>query len=108
MPITQTPDHPNIPLRTCAGTGQKLPQNQLLRFVNVGGVPTPEVMLHPTKRAPGRGVYIVPTEDALNAAVKRKAFAHKLKTNRPPVPWADIAQTLDNRAVPAQKAAENA
>ncbi len=85
---------PHTPIRTCAGTGQKLPQAQLLRFVNVKGVPTPEVMLHPTQRAAGRGVYIVPTPEALAAVIKRKTFAHRLKTNRPPVAWDEIAPFL--------------
>ncbi|NBV54089.1 MAG: DUF448 domain-containing protein, partial [Proteobacteria bacterium] len=40
-----------MPLRTCIATHQKLPQNQLLRFVNVKGVPTPD----PSRRLPGRG-----------------------------------------------------
>ncbi|RYG58778.1 MAG: YlxR family protein [Alphaproteobacteria bacterium] len=90
---------PYTPIRTCAATGQKLPQAQLLRFVNVGGVPTPEVLLHPTRRAPGRGVYIVPTPDALAAAVKRKAFANRLKTNQPPVAWTEIAPFLQPQAL---------
>lgn len=81
------------PIRTCIGTGQKLPQAQMLRFINVEGVPTPEILLGP-HRAPGRGVYIIPTEAALLAAIKRKAFAHKLKTNRPPVSWAEILPYL--------------
>lgn len=85
-----------IPLRTCAGTGQKHPQSALLRFVNVQGVPTPEVMLGAT-RAPGRGVYVLPTPEALAAAVKRKAFANRIKTNRPPVAWDDILPFLKNR-----------
>lgn len=93
------------PLRTCAATGQKLPQGQLLRFVNVGGVPTPEVMLGST-RAPGRGVYIVPTESNLAIAIKKKAFAHKLKTNQPPPLWSIIQAHLDTRAVKGHKAAE--
>lgn len=92
---------PHTPLRTCAGTGQKLPQSQLLRFVNVGGVPTPEVMLHPSKRAPGRGVYIVPTSQALASAAKRKAFAHRLKTNRPPPEWSEIAPFLAPHTKPS-------
>lgn len=94
------------PLRTCAGTGAKLPQSGLLRFVGVKGVPTPEFYLHPTKRAPGRGVYVLPNPEALALAVKKKAFAHKLKTNRPPPEWNEIAarlvalgsQKLDNPA----------
>ncbi len=84
------------PLRTCAATGQKHPQSALLRFVNVAGVPTPEVMLG-TTRAPGRGVYVLPTPEALAAAVKRKAFANRIKTNRPPPAWEDILPFLQNR-----------
>ena len=84
------------PLRTCAGTGQKHPQSSLLRFVNVGGVPTPEVMLG-TTRAPGRGVYVLPTPEALASAVKRKAFANRIKTNRPPPAWDAILPFLKNR-----------
>ncbi|RYG61050.1 MAG: YlxR family protein [Alphaproteobacteria bacterium] len=89
---------PHTPIRTCAATSQKLPQEQLLRFVNVSGVPTPEVLLHPTRRAQGRGVYIVPTPEALAAAVKRKAFANRLKTNQPPVGWSEIAPFLQPAA----------
>lgn len=93
------------PLRTCAGTGRKLPQNQLLRFVNVRGVPTPEIMLG-QGRAPGRGVYVLPNAQALAEAIKRKSFAHKLKTNRPPPPWSEIQPYLDTSALKGLKAAE--
>ena len=85
----------HIPLRTCAGTGEKHPQGALLRFVAVKGVPTPEIMLG-AHRAPGRGVYVLPTPEALAAAVKRKTLAHKLKTNRPPPPWEDICPFLQD------------
>lgn len=92
------------PLRTCAGTGEKRLQSELLRFVAVKGVPTPEFYLHPTQRAPGRGVYTLPNAEALALAVKKKAFAHKLKTNRPPPAWEEIAQKLDNPAHQGHKA----
>jgi predicted RNA-binding protein YlxR (DUF448 family) len=88
---------PHAPIRTCSGTGTKLPQTQLLRFVNVDGVPTPEILLGPY-RAPGRGVYVQPTESAYLAAIKRKAFAHKLKTNKPPLSWAEISPHLPSVA----------
>jgi predicted RNA-binding protein YlxR (DUF448 family) len=93
------------PLRTCAATGQKLPQSQLLRFVNVNGVPTPEVMLG-TTRAPGRGVYILPTAENLALAIRKKAFAHRLKTSQPPPPWGEIQSHLDTNPVKGHKAAE--
>lgn len=88
---------PHTPLRTCAATGLKLPQPQLLRFVNLGGIPTPEIFLGP-HRAPGRGVYIQPTESAYTTALKRKVFAHRLKTNQPPAPWSEIAARLSPSA----------
>ena len=92
----------HIPIRTCAGTGQKLPQWQLLRFINVKGVPVPD----PLRQAPGRGVYILPNAEALALAVKKKAFAHKLRTNRPPPSWQEIQAQLDTTAIKMQKAAE--
>lgn len=76
------------PLRTCLATNQKLPQNQLLRFVNINGTPTPD----PTRTHPGRGAYLVPTKDAYQQALQRKAFAHKLKTTNPPLPWPEVAK----------------
>ena len=84
---------PHTPLRTCAATGQKLPQSQLLRFVNIDGTPTPEILLG-KGRAQGRGVYIVPTESAYATALKRKVFAHRLKTTKPSLAWAEIAPRL--------------
>ncbi|PZP38841.1 MAG: DUF448 domain-containing protein [Pseudomonas fluorescens] len=83
------------PIRTCVATGKKLPQNELVRFVNVGGVPTPERCLGP-HRAAGRGVYIQPNAQALAMAIKKKAFAHRLKTNRPPLTWEEIEPLLQS------------
>jgi predicted RNA-binding protein YlxR (DUF448 family) len=93
----QTPKHQ--PQRTCAATHTKHPQSALLRFVNIKGVPTPEALLGP-RRAPGRGVYILPTPEALAIAVKRKVFAHRLKTNQPPLPWAEIAPFIPSFLAP--------
>jgi predicted RNA-binding protein YlxR (DUF448 family) len=81
----------NLPLRTCLATNEKHPKSTLLRFVNVAGVPTPD----PTQTLPGRGTYILPTEAAYTVVLKRKAFAYKLKTSKPPLPWPEIAQMLD-------------
>lgn len=89
-----------LPTRTCAGTGEKHPQAALMRFVNVKGVPTPECLLGygvpggPKGRAPGRGVYVLPTPEALAQAIKRKVFAHRLRTNQPPPPWEAFAPLL--------------
>jgi predicted RNA-binding protein YlxR (DUF448 family) len=87
-----------VPMRTCAGTGEKRPQSELVRFVAVKGVPTPEIALG-NSRAPGRGVYVLPTAQALAQAVKRKAFAHRLKTNRPPLPWEELEVMLKTHGI---------
>ena len=89
------------PVRTCCGTGQRLPQAQLLRWVNVGGVPTPD----PTRVLPGRGAYTLPSVAAVQAALKRKAFAQKLKTNQPPGGLEQLAQMLDNLRAKGHNAA---
>jgi len=78
------------PLRTCLATGQKLPQRQLLRFVNMQGVPTPD----PAQKLPGRGAYRLVTEQNLALAIKKKAFAHKLKTHLAPPTWGQISALL--------------
>ena len=96
MPTRSTSTVVYQPTRTCAGTGTRHPQGQLLRFTNVNGTPVPD--LPAQSRKPGRGVYILPTPEALAAAVKRKTFAHKLKTNKPPLSWSEIEPLLRTRA----------
>jgi predicted RNA-binding protein YlxR (DUF448 family) len=83
------------PIRTCAGTGTEHPQGSLLRFVrgpleNGGYAPFFDF----TGKLPGRGLYLLPTVAAYQAALKRKAFAHQLETNRPPPGWAEITAAL--------------
>lgn len=93
----------HVPLRTCIGTSQKLPQGQLLRFVNVSGTPTLDI----SQTLPGRGTYILPTQAAFESALKRRAFAAKLKTTKPPLPWPEIAQMLDTAGFQGHKAPQH-
>jgi predicted RNA-binding protein YlxR (DUF448 family) len=44
-------------------------------------------------------VYVLPTAQALAQAVKRKAFAHRLKTNRPPLPWEELEVMLKTHGI---------
>ena len=68
------PDGPN---RTCIATRQVLPVEALIRFVaSPEGVVTPDIR----RKLPGRGVWVMATENAVADAVKKKAFARGLKS----------------------------
>jgi hypothetical protein len=61
--------------RTCVGTRVKAHPSRLERFVLFGD----ELVWDMRQRAPGRGVYVSPTPEALTAAVKRGGFARGFK-----------------------------
>lgn len=67
-----------------------LPQAQVLRFVSVAGMLTPD----PTRRLPGRGAYCTPTPEAYAAAVAKRGFTRRLKLNQPVPTWAEIKAQL--------------
>jgi predicted RNA-binding protein YlxR (DUF448 family) len=71
--------------RRCAATGEICHEAALIRFVA-----DPEGGLHPdpAAKAPGRGVWVRATRDAVSLAVKKNAFAKSLK--RPVRPDADL------------------
>ncbi len=79
------------PTRTCVGTGEKGPPERFVRFTRVKGVPVPDAVGH---KKPGRGAYILPTEEALNAAIRKKAFGRLLQTNQPPLGWPELQACL--------------
>jgi uncharacterized protein len=64
------------PVRTCLGCRRRDSPNALLRVVARDG----EVVADDPAVAPGRGAWVHPDRDCVEAAVKRKAFGRALRT----------------------------
>ena len=64
------------PIRSCIATRQRLPTEDLIRFV---AAPDGSVVPDLRARLPGRGVWVTARASSVEAAVKRKAFARGLK-----------------------------
>lgn len=64
------------PHRRCVGTGEVRPKEELIRCVVApDGTLVPDL----DGKLPGRGLYISPNRDAIQAAVKKKGFARGAK-----------------------------
>jgi predicted RNA-binding protein YlxR (DUF448 family) len=72
----QTKDRVDGPERKCIATGEVMPKARLLRFV-IG--PESQVVPDIAGKLPGRGIYVVPSRDALATAVKKNLFARAAK-----------------------------
>lgn len=75
------------PIRTCVGCRERAPAAELLRVVASNGRLMPDA----SKRLPGRGASIHPSEPCLQAAARRRAWARALR----------IAGPVDDSAVVA-------
>lgn len=64
-------------LRRCIVTGESHPKKNLIRVVRT---PEGNVIIDPTKKANGRGAYVVARQDAILLAKKKDAFARALET----------------------------
>jgi predicted RNA-binding protein YlxR (DUF448 family) len=83
--------------RLCAATRTVQPVSKLIRFV-VG--PDGEAVPDVKNKLPGRGIWITATRDALDEAIKRKAFARGFKREvRLPSHFVDSTEKLLERAV---------
>ena len=65
------------PVRTCLGCRKRADSSSLLRVVERTGVVTPD----PSAVLPGRGAWVHPTTQCVEASIKRRAFARALKSN---------------------------
>ncbi|MCO6384230.1 MAG: RNA-binding protein [Vannielia sp.] len=65
-----------MPERKCIATGEVRPISHLVRFV-VG--PTGEIVPDISGKLPGRGIWVSPSREALEKAVKKKLFARAAK-----------------------------
>ena len=68
-------------MRTCVGCRQRGSRSVLLRVVAVidyAGMPV--LVPDPRRRLPGRGAWLHPVVDCLDAAVRKKAFGRATRT----------------------------
>lgn len=69
------------PLRLCAACSRQRPKRELLRVVRT---PAGEVLLDPTGKMSGRGVYLCPEAGCLTAGLKAKALERALGVSLQP------------------------
>ena len=67
-----------MPIRTCIGCRDKLPKNNLLRFVRdaKGNLQT-----DPTGKLPGRGAYVCQSQACINVTFKSQKINAHLRSN---------------------------
>lgn len=70
---------PNVPIRTCIVTRERLPQNQLIRISIVNDIVQVVTM---RKIEHGRSVYIKPEIELLEQAIKKGRITFGLKLKR--------------------------
>ena len=70
---------PHVPMRSCAGCRERQDQAQLRRFTLVDG----RVTWDGEQRRSGRGAYLHPRRDCLDAFVSRKPFVRSLRVSVP-------------------------
>jgi len=80
-----------IPQRSCIGCGLTRGKKELVRIVR-----TPEGVfaLDPTGKAAGRGAYLCPHENCLQAAIKRKSFHRAFRQNVEPTEAAALTAQI--------------
>lgn len=65
------------PLRKCIASGESRPQSEMVRFVlSPDGNVTPDI----AGRLPGRGAWVSATKEAIEKAIKQKAFSRAFKS----------------------------
>ena len=76
-PQHETASETGDPVRRCALTRERLPKQDLIRFVLA---PSGEIVPDLKERLPGRGVWVKAANDQVAEAAKRNVFARALKT----------------------------
>lgn len=75
----KAPKPKHTPVRTCIATGEKLPKDELMRFVRIS---SGAVVVDPQGRERGRGANLTMSLEAFDLAVKKHAFKRALKLDR--------------------------
>jgi len=66
-----------VRVRTCLGCRLRVDSSELLRVVARDGFTSPD----PSASEHGRGAWVHPTRECVDASIKRKAWGRALKTN---------------------------
>ncbi|ULE33011.1 YlxR family protein [Mycobacterium sp. IDR2000157661] len=85
----RSPDEPVGPVRTCVGCRKRELAVELLRVVAVDAVDGPGngpsvVTVDSARRLPGRGAWLHPDPQCLDAAIRRRAFVRALRITGSP------------------------
>ncbi|WP_083511206.1 YlxR family protein [Microbacterium sp. XT11] len=65
------------PVRTCVGCRTRAPRSALLRVVSQNGI----LIIDEHAVLPGRGAWMHPTRECMEAAVRRRAFVRALRVS---------------------------
>ncbi|RRR40507.1 YlxR family protein [Mycolicibacter terrae] len=71
-------------MRTCVGCRKRELAAELLRLVAVSGNGNDAVAVDRAGNQPGRGAWLHPRPQCLQAAIRRRAFAHALRVSGSP------------------------
>ena len=83
------------PERLCVGCREKHPKGALVRIVRSAAG---EVSIDPTGRSPGRGAYICPRQECLQAARRHNGLAWSFKGRVTPGVYDALAELLHMKA----------
>ncbi|HET6732414.1 YlxR family protein [Mycobacterium sp.] len=75
---------PDGPVRTCIGCRKRELAVELLRVVAVDGNGGCAVTVDPARKLPGRGAWLHPDQECLDAAIRRRAFVRALRITGSP------------------------
>ena len=79
-------------MRTCVGCRKRELAVELLRVVAVDGNGERAVTVDPARKLPGRGAWLHPDPQCLDAAIRRRAFVRALRITGSP----DVTAVLEH------------
>jgi len=82
-----------IPQRTCTGCREVMPKKELIRIVKT---PDNDIIVDPTGKANGRGAYICPRKDCLEASIRSKRLIKALDVNISPEDLRKLEKELES------------
>jgi len=81
-----------LPQRTCTGCREIKPKKALIRIVRT---PEKNIIVDPTGKANGRGAYICPRKECLEAAIKSKQLSKALEVEIRPEELKKLEEELE-------------